>query len=231
MDPTLSRQTTFASLASQVLAFPEDTSEEPEKTTQELDTQETAQQEPSTPTQPQNGATLPTTVQPASSPVAGLRTTKAYYTPLAHIAAQVNRQKSLAFDDTSLDILAVAVSAPTKAKRAKDGPRNHFTTLRVTQPGLHPRTMGVTLFRGKQSALPRVSKGEVVLMSGLSAVALNGGGVGLQSGEGAAWCVWRREKQRGKEVAWVEEVKGPAVEVGEDERAEVLKLREWWRGL
>jgi hypothetical protein len=210
---TLSRETTFASLASQSLFVPENETEEPD-----------TQQERST----QNG-TNSLAAPPASPPAGGLRTRNTYYTPLSHILAQVNRQKAHGFDDTSIDILAVATTAPAKPKRAKDGAKNMFTTFRVTQPGLHPQTVGVTLFRAKGNSLPKASKGEVVLLKGLHSVTLNKGGVGLQSGEDAAWCVWRPDGAKGRRGRWVEEVKGPAVEVGDEERAEVVKLRDWFR--
>jgi hypothetical protein len=294
MDRPLSRQTTFASFASQALGFPvgaspepkdtthepdvattgpEDTTQEPvditpepeastqkpagstqeledttqdPNTTQDPDTTqdpeeltqdiEASAQEPGARTQNPDEATQEEPALPAASqngtspPVEGLRTSKSYYTPLAHVAALVNRQKPRAFDDTAIDILAVVTSAAAKPKRAKDSPKNFSTTLRVTQPGLHPHTMSVTLFHGKQGVLPKASRGEVVLISGLHAVGLHGGGIGLQ-GDNAAWCVWRKDKQQRKDVTWVEEMRGLAVEIGAEERAAVLKLREWFRGL
>jgi len=90
-----------------------------------------------------------------------------------------------------------------------------------------------------------------VLLRGFDVVAVKSGiGVGLRSGEGSAWCVWKfGDKGAGSDKfdifeddpqAWTkkegtrkalkdrEDVRGPPVERGEDEREFVEELREWW---
>jgi hypothetical protein len=73
-------------------------------------------------------------------------------------------------------------------------------------------------------------------------VGLKGGGAGVRSTDGSAWCVWKVQvveneaEGESEKPAWakrdisetVEEVSGPPVEIGAEERAEAKQLRDWW---
>jgi len=100
----------------------------------------------------------------------------------------------------------------------------------------------VTVFRAWKAALPRAVAGDAVLLKCVEVVGLRGGGAGVRSTEGSAWCVWKGQavaKPAGGEAekpAWarrdtseaVEEVSGPPVEIGAEEREEARQLRDWW---
>lgn len=110
------------------------------------------------------------------------------------------------------------------------------------------RRIQVQIFRPWKSALPQAEKGDVVLLRNF-AVRSRKGKVFLMSGEASAWVVWRFGARRPAEAAppgvaakyaWMrkesaeerlgmEECKGPPVEVGDEERDEVQRLREWWK--
>ncbi|EON62962.1 hypothetical protein W97_02188 [Coniosporium apollinis CBS 100218] len=110
------------------------------------------------------------------------------------------------------------------------------------------RRIQVQIFRPWKSALPQAEKGDVVLLRNF-AVRSRKGKVFLMSGEASAWVVWRFGARRPAEAAppgvaskyaWTrkesaekrlgtEECKGPPVEVGDEERDEVQRLREWWK--
>ena len=183
--------------------------------------------------------TLVSYFQPPTTSAKGLRTPLSYYTPLANLATHMNRSSQF---DSAVDILAIVYRATSDPMRADKGPKDYFTKLRVTQPGFWPRTTLVTVFRAWKAALPRAVAGDAVLLKCVDVVGLRGGGAGVRSTEGSAWCVWKVQvvasavEGESEKPAWarretreiVEEVSGPPVEIGAEERNEAKQLRDWW---
>ena len=109
----------------------------------------------------------------------------------------------------------------------------------------------VMVFRPWKASLPTAGPGDVVLLRNFVVKSIKGR-CSLLSAEYSAWCVWRfggdndrcrrgngttppwaRGYNQDHEVteAGVEEVKGPPVEIGSEEKVMVKKLRGWWRNL
>jgi hypothetical protein len=171
--------------------------------------------------------------------IRGLRTPITYYTPLPHLIRHLNRSSQF---DSRVNIIAIVSRASSKVERAKTGARDHFTKFRVTQPDSWPSSTLVQIFRPFKSAVPLVTKGDVVLLSMFDVIALKGGTTGLNSGEPSGWVAWRTA-QGSSDVAkdatkpeWarrmgsriVEEVTGPPVELGDEEREAADRMAKWW---
>ncbi|KAF2731890.1 hypothetical protein EJ04DRAFT_554429 [Polyplosphaeria fusca] len=170
---------------------------------------------------------------PREAPSIGLSTPISYYTPLKDLAYFLNRSSQF-HSSSNPDVLALVTSATTTPKKADKGPRHWNTTLHVTDVSLYPAESVVQMFRPFSSALPTAAPGDVVLLRAFQVKSLNRKAT-LVSGEESAWCVWRwgrpiwgRKRGAFGEVKSREEVKGPAVERGEGEWAEVERLRAWW---
>lgn len=168
-----------------------------------------------------------------AKPSIGLSTPIAYYTPLKDLPYFLNR--SSAFHSAgSPDILALVTTPSTPPTRASKGPKHHTTTLHITDLSMYPSQTTVQVFRAYANALPVAEPGDVVLLRGMSVKSLNRHAC-LVSADESAWCVWRYGKplwgkKRGAfgEMKSREEIKGPAVERGEGEWAEVEKIRGWY---
>ena len=180
----------------------------------------------------------------------GFLTSISYYTPIGALFSCIRlpTSNSQAYNDGCVDVIAVVTKGTTKPLRADKGQRDYYTTLSITDEHFYPRNIRVQVFRPWRAALPQADKGDVVLLRGFEVFSAKGNvGVGLKSAESAAWCVWRfgednaalnlasdekpwakREKdaQRGKE-----EMRGPPVELGDQEREYAQDLRSWWHSI
>lgn len=157
--------------------------------------------------------------QPAPSSK-GLRTRLSYYTPLTQLLSHLN-----CLPPSTVDILAVVARATKPPERAAAGPRDYYTVLSVTDPASWPATTQVQVFRPWKAAVPVAETGDVVLLRGFG-VKSRKGRAGLLSAEESAWCVWRFEVGRRRE-----EMKGPPVEIGVEEREVAGGLRGWWENV
>ncbi|KAH0127003.1 hypothetical protein KCU67_g17374, partial [Aureobasidium melanogenum] len=61
----------------------------------------------------------------------GTSTSLSYFTPLAGLNQHLNQQSSL------IDVVAICTTATSTAERAKSGPKDYYTTLRVIDQPLH----------------------------------------------------------------------------------------------
>ena len=124
-----------------------------------------------------------------------------------------------------MDVLAAVSGGTAAPRRAKAGARHWFCALRVVDAsgGGAGAPVRVLCFREWRAALPVAERGDVLLLRAFEVVGAKGApGFELRSGEGSAWCVWR-----GGAVG-AEEVRGPPVEVGEEEREEARRLKAWF---
>ncbi|KAF2279872.1 uncharacterized protein EI97DRAFT_463947 [Westerdykella ornata] len=169
-------------------------------------------------------------------PSIGLSTPISYYTPLRDLTYFLNRSSQF-HTSSDPDILALVTSATTPAKRAHKPPKHYGTTLHITDLSIFPDSTSVQIFRPFSSALPIAQEGDIILLRSFQVKSLNRKCM-LVSGEESAWCVWRwgkpvwgvKKTQAFGEVRAREEVRGPAVEMGEGEWREVERLRGWWVG-
>ncbi|KAK6432786.1 hypothetical protein LTR95_011046, partial [Oleoguttula sp. CCFEE 5521] len=200
-----------------------------------------------------NGHVLPVSrlslSESQASQTTGLRTPHAYFPPVSSLTSHLNTPSQT--PPSTVDLIAVITSAPTSPQRAKLGPRDYYTTFRISDPSSPIESKGarVEVFRHWKAVLPTGESGDVVLLRGFVVKGLKGGaGVGLRAGGEGAWCVWRFEEMERREMevldeknegvdggrprsaslAVREEVKGPPVEFGEAERERAIQLREWW---
>ena len=159
----------------------------------------------------------------------GLQTGLSYYTPLSSLHLHLNRISSQSEPNT-VDVLAIVSSAASKPSRATSGPRDYFTTLKITTPPADgkvyvafPQTQ-VQVFRWVKYVLPVASVGDVVLLRDF-VVRSARGKCFLLSTASSSWCVWRFGKASGGGSM---ECRGPPVEIGDGEKERARVLRKLW---
>ncbi|KAF2844718.1 hypothetical protein T440DRAFT_461676 [Plenodomus tracheiphilus IPT5] len=183
-----------------------------------------------------NPSSDPSTDSTPPLPSIGLSTPLAYYTPLHSLSFFLNRSSQY-HSSLNPDILALVTSDSTPPTRARRGPKHFFTTLHITDLATFPKQTTVNIFRPYESALPIAHTGDVILLRAFDVKSVKGE-AGLRSAEESSWCVWRWGKpcwgaKRGAlgEIRAREEVKGPEVERGPGEWAEVERIRWWFEGV
>lgn len=175
----------------------------------------------------------------------GVNTPHGYFTSLAGLERHLNPSSQQAYGSNTVDVLAVVTDQTKSPARAKGGPKDFFTVLRINDETLDDKaTVQVEVFRPWKAFLPVANVGDVVLLRGFTVKSRNRMPYLLSTDE-SAWCAWRFSQQREKAVEsekenrplWSlrrsehdvrEEVHGPPVEFGEHERQQAASLREWW---
>ncbi|KAH9822119.1 Telomeric single stranded DNA binding POT1/CDC13 [Teratosphaeria destructans] len=166
----------------------------------------------------------------------GFTTSNGYFTPLASLERHLNP----ASQTEEVDVLAVVTDFTSLPRRAQGGPRDYYTVFKISDSSLDlDGSVHVEVFRAWKAVLPVAEVGDVVLLRGFSVKSKKRQPY-LLSAEVSAWCVWRyAELARLESQASVsskldgrphvrEEVHGPPVEFGEEERAIVMGLRQWF---
>ncbi|KAK7427128.1 hypothetical protein QQZ08_006397 [Neonectria magnoliae] len=122
------------------------------------------------------------------------------------------------------DILAVATTTPAQPHRPKHGPRDYMLTLNLVDPSVAPTGVSVAhIFRPHLSSLPVVHSGDVVLLRRVHVVSMKNRGFGVRAGDASAWAVFEKADEE-----MLPQIKGPPVEVTEQEINYVEGLRRWW---
>ncbi|KAL6700016.1 hypothetical protein J3F84DRAFT_362412 [Trichoderma pleuroticola] len=122
------------------------------------------------------------------------------------------------------DILAVATLTPRQPRRPKHGPRGYMLELYLTDPSVAPSGVNIAhIFRPHQASLPTVQAGDVVLLRRVQVVSVQGRGFGIRAGDASAWAVFEKDDDE-----MLPQIKGPPVEVADEEVAYVQGLRRWW---
>ena len=126
--------------------------------------------------------------------------------------------------EKKLDVLAVVTTLPSEPQRAKTGLRHYHLRFSITDATIAPSSVvAVNIFRPYKTALPAVQPGEVVLLRNFLVKSEKGAGFTLRSDDGSSWVVFKNGGE--------EEVKGPPVEYGDEERDHVSYLKAWYRNL
>jgi hypothetical protein len=183
-------------------------------------------------------------------PFAGITTDLGYYTTLSSLEEKLNPASQPGVENT-VDVIAIVTQDTKTPERAKGGPKDYYTVLRITDPSIaRGESFLVEVFRPWHATLPVAEAGDVVLLRGF-AVKSRKRQPYLLSGEASAWLVWRyaghhspdarlrpgssgsagspRAKRRASLAGGAtEETKGPPVEVGDAERARAGELRAWY---
>ncbi|OAQ95656.1 hypothetical protein LLEC1_01420 [Akanthomyces lecanii] len=129
------------------------------------------------------------------------------------------------------DIIAVAASTPAPPYRPKNGPRDYMLELLLIDPSSAPHSIHVAhIFRPHQHSLPAVQRGDVILLRGMTVVAVKGREFGLRAGEVSAWAVWDEQARQAASAGDVAlpQIKGPPVDVMEAEAQYAMGLSRWW---
>lgn len=165
----------------------------------------------------------------------GFSTDFAYFMPLSNLNEKLNSPEKA-------DVLAVVVDETQAPERAKGGQRDYYTIFHISDPSLEQdESIRVEVYRPWHANLPVAQIGDVVLLRGFS-VKSRKRKTYLFSADTSAWCAWRYADAEGdsEKPAWArkkravsfsgmkEEVKGPPVELGDEERGHAAELRAWW---
>ncbi|KAK1819350.1 hypothetical protein LTR12_006298, partial [Friedmanniomyces endolithicus] len=180
--------------------------------------------------------------KPASN---GISTSLAYFTTLSSLEEKLNATSQDALGSNTVDVLAVVTDSTKAPERAKGGPRDYYTIMCIADNS-QPNKSGtrVEVFRPWKAVLPVADVGDVVLLRAF-AVKSKKRQAYLLSTDASSWCVWRygdtklgeanesklvwaRKAVDGRPDGMREEIKGPPVELGEEERRHAGVLREWW---
>ena len=178
-----------------------------------------------------------------SATTTGIATSMGYFTPLARLEALLNSSSQAGAN--TVDVLAVVTDRSSPVQRASSGPRDFFSVCKITDPSLGDANVRVDIFRPWKAKLPYAEVGDVILLRSY-AVKSKSRQPYLLSTDASGWCVWRygnaatTDDNEGKRI-WAsksghkrrnssirEEMKGPPVELGEEERRHARGLREWW---
>ena len=184
-----------------------------------------------------NGNADRSDVDIVTAPPAGLVTAYSYFTPLSKLSSLMNPSSQSA---GALDILAIVTDKTKEPGRARSGPKDFFTIFRVVDASIGSvhDSVRAEIFRPYKNTLPTAKVGDVVLLRAF-VVRSKKRTPYLLSTDASAWCVWRfpdaREAEKptwarkGKGIPGVEEeINGPPVEFGDEERAHAQSLRQWW---
>ena len=178
----------------------------------------------------------------------GLSTSLAYFTPLSKLESLLNPSSQQLYGSNNVDVFAVVFDETKEPARARAGPRDFFTIFRVCDTSLSaPFSTRVEIFRPWLATLPVAQVGDIVLLRAF-AVKSRKRQAYLLSTDASSWCVWRHgdsamSQDNKDKLIWAqkgsgtsgtavrEEIKGPPVEMGEEERKHAQSLREWWQAL
>ena len=147
---------------------------------------------------------------------AGFRTPLSYYASLSALTEYFN---------STTDVLAVVVSS-TAPIRAKLGPRDFYQTLYLTDFSSSPKISKnplttAQIFRPHKEALPTLRCGDCLLLRNFKVQTQKQKQKPiLLSTNSSAWAVFRGDADV--------QVRGPPVELGDEETNFAKDLREWW---
>ncbi|KAK5112286.1 hypothetical protein LTR85_011558 [Meristemomyces frigidus] len=178
----------------------------------------------------------------------GISTAMEYFTPLSRLEGHLNPSSQQAYGTSTIDVLAVITDSTKPPERAKTGQRDYFTIFRISEASLPAGTnIRVEVFRPWKAKLPVAKVGDVVLLRAFGVKSRKRQPY-LLSTDASSWCVWRfadakiaeenevkpvwaRKRSNSASLGVREEVKGPPVELGDEERQHARALREWWVAL
>jgi hypothetical protein len=123
-----------------------------------------------------------------------------------------------------IGIVTSLPSEPAEPKRTRGRARGASIEFRITDASIAPANVaGVHIFRPHRESLPVVHPGDAVVLRQFAVAPVKGHGFGLRAGEGSSWAVFEREREDG-----LPQIRGPPVEVSDDEVKYVSVLKEWY---
>ena len=152
----------------------------------------------------------------------GLTTASSYYPPLATVDE---------FFAATIDVLAICTTDVKEPQRAKTGPKDYHCTYQIVDPSLASREVVVAqVFRPYKTALPRVSRGSVVLLRNMKVQSQKRKCM-LLSTESSSWAVFTHPEHSYTKASMLGiTIAGPPIEYGPSERLGAIDLMQWWDG-
>ncbi|KIW13548.1 hypothetical protein PV08_08736 [Exophiala spinifera] len=148
----------------------------------------------------------------------GVTTQHAYYPSLASLEEHFNHL---------VDVIGVCVDDSFQPERAKSGPKEYYTTLRLADSSCKQDAVNVRVFRPVKTALPSTRRGDVVLLRDFKTQTSDRKFM-LLSTDTSSWAVFASTE--GKTSGRFDVViTGPPVEYGSTEEDYVALLRSWWK--
>lgn len=96
--------------------------------------------------------------------------------------------------------------------------------LTLTDASVAPSGVSVAhIFRPHQASLPVVQAGDILLLRRVHVVSMQGRGFGVRVGDASAWAVFEKGDEE-----MLPQIKGPPVEVMDEEVEYAQSLRRWW---
>lgn len=178
----------------------------------------------------------------------GFSTALSYFTPLSRLEEFLNPSSQQGYGTNTIDLIVLVKDRAREPVRAKAGPRDYYTVFKATDYSLSARrNVRVEIYRPFLATLPVAETGDVILLRAF-AVKSRKRQPYLLSTDASAWCVWRNvdlaapEGNTDTRSIWArrgagsgdgirEEIKGPPVELGEEEREHASRLRDWWQSV
>lgn len=164
----------------------------------------------------------PPKAEPLSRRQTGTTTSFAYYPDLNSLHEHFGQL---------VDIIAVCTEDSPEPERAKSGPKDYHTTLRLCDSSLDSKGRTAVpgqIFRPVKQALPSTRRGDVVILRSFKVQTLKRKVV-LISTDTSSWAVFRTSLSP-KSAAWSEVVvSGPPIEYGLAETEHAKTLLHWWR--
>ena len=168
----------------------------------------------------------------------GLTTSRSYFAPLSSLHHSLNPSGQMSFTNTRNDMIAAVVDKTKQPVRAKAGPKDYYTIFKILDPSISAlHSLRVEVFRPWKSSLPDALVGDVMLLRDFTVKSRKHQPY-LLSVDTSAWCVWKFEDasndnrpvwaKRGVRRGVREEVTGPPVELGDEERERAKMVRAWW---
>ncbi|KAL6251592.1 hypothetical protein RBB50_001802 [Rhinocladiella similis] len=148
----------------------------------------------------------------------GVTTQHAYYPSLVSLNEHFNHL---------VDVIGVCVDDSFQPERAKSGPREYYTSLRLADSSCKQDVVNVRVFRPVKTALPNTRRGDMVLLRDFKAQTSNRKFM-LLSTDTSSWAVFCSTEDKTSSRFDVL-VTGPPVEYGSTEEDYVALLRSWWR--
>ncbi|KAK5191697.1 hypothetical protein LTR96_004460 [Exophiala xenobiotica] len=125
-----------------------------------------------------------------------------------------------------VDIIAVCIQDCPQPERAKSGPKDYHTTMRVVDSSSQSDAITVQIFRPVKIALPTPRRGDAVLLRNFKVQTLNRKFM-LLSTESSSWAVFQA-RQDGN-PGWTSVLTpGPPLEYGPHEEEYATSLLSWW---
>ena len=151
----------------------------------------------------------------------GIQTDIAYYTRLTSLSEHFGQL---------VDLIVVCAEDSTKAEKAKSGPKDFHTTIRLVDPSSPPGNTSKTVmqvFRPLRQAIPSARRGDVLILRDFKVQTAKRKCM-LLSTESSAWAVFQTSPAARTRYDDVQ-INGPPVEYGRGETSQVKKLSQWWQ--